>query len=693
MKENTDSSSSSDSDNEDFHNFDLQEDIKEYYRQGQDSFNKGYYKKAIKRFEKAKLIDEDESYIYDFNYCIGLSYSKLAENEKDVAQKKHFYEMVITFLLPVKQDYLDYKKDDDETDDRFKDLYDTLGKAYDKVGRNKEAVICYKKNPTVRRIEEIEKEQEFNKVNTKSVDQSHNCNQVFPNSNIINAPNLGISSQNFSPNFKIPNSISMDDIQDIIQYFGQEISNLKQQVNILAEVCHYAGVMKMGSINKTVEMLQRKYPDLYKYYNEFKHTLKATMDTCEIISSGLIVPDAEHIQSKSGVASVRTLCYLFDIIAVGRFGSLLTFLHDVGDNSYNTRSENSLLKELDGLFSILKSKFNNSYFKEIEIQQIALYFTLLQQQIILNIEAINPQDNAANSLKDTINKKFVAFKQAMYKYFEGSKTQKETDAISKLAFQDVGALLSYLYDNHESIKSNEAPLAQQIEQVATSGVLSRLWLDKINSSMIGGNMLPPPVECGMLRVQKNLDIKLTFDKIKNGNWDNITRSFINFKWGEIDLTSIFIPITISVPIGLEGSKSGKERGVEEFITEEYYKEQCKEKGVECSNEDIENFKLFMFQALCSRETFNDPKEEEKTELLIRYYVTKYSEITKLVLEKAPHFFRKQKWAEKFLNEQDQTKVIAAINADNKLNQNIEVAIWTWDAHKTDTKALGDVEVH
>ncbi|XVN41790.1 MAG: hypothetical protein RCO49_04795 [Rickettsia endosymbiont of Argas persicus] len=105
------------------------------------------------------------------------------------------------------------------------------------------------------------------------------------------------------------------------------------------------------------------------------------------------------------------------------------------------------------MFNIIKSKFNGSFFQEIEIKNLALHFTKLKKDTILNIENDEkPLLENNKTFKEAIKQKFNSFKAITYKYF---KTTKEDTNISELAFEDVALLLNYLYENHDVITRNK----------------------------------------------------------------------------------------------------------------------------------------------------------------------------------------------------------------------------------------------
>ncbi|XVN41787.1 MAG: hypothetical protein RCO49_04775 [Rickettsia endosymbiont of Argas persicus] len=86
-----------------------------------------------------------------------------------------------------------------------------------------------------------------------------------------------------------------------------------------------------------------------------------------------------------------------------------------------------------------------------------------------------------------------------------------------------------------------------------------------------------------------------------------------------------------------------QRGLNIFTSEEYYKEQQKNKDILCTEKDLNNFKLFMFREIC--------KSMDKE--LVQKYIDKYPTIINLVLEKAPHFFVSRDLSKEFLDNGEQ----------------------------------------
>ena len=170
----------------------------------------------------------------------------------------------------------------------------------------------------------------------------------------------------------------------------QEFDELKQRVTVLEDIVKAANIHTEAAVNIKIQELSRDNPKLYKYYNYFNSGLRDVYIASCSVNSGLVVANAGHLERLQPNDYEKLVCYFLDAFAAffGPIGTaVIGVVHDAGDNIFNSHVENNLVKILENINLLMNKKYDLTMKIETVIQQLALLFTHIRKEEILNIEA------------------------------------------------------------------------------------------------------------------------------------------------------------------------------------------------------------------------------------------------------------------------------------------------------------------
>lgn len=85
----------------------------------------------------------------------------------------------------------------------------------------------------------------------------------------------------------------------------------------------------------------------------------------------------------------KGICIVLDMVAVGWFKPFVTgglsVFHDIADNIYNSRVESKVSEVLKKFYMIAGKQYDENMDFEWHLKQIALFYTELRKDEILNI--------------------------------------------------------------------------------------------------------------------------------------------------------------------------------------------------------------------------------------------------------------------------------------------------------------------
>ncbi|WP_341794547.1 hypothetical protein [Rickettsia endosymbiont of Rhinocyllus conicus] len=193
--------------------------------------------------------------------------------------------------------------------------------------------------------------------------------------------------------------------QNIVQQEqGQRIGALEQEIDKIKKMLSNANIDTIDGINTQIKELEKKDSDLYKYYKHFLSGLRSIYLASCITSSDAVVVNVGHMERTTSIE--KGICIVLDMVTAGWFKLFVTVglsvFHDIADNIYNSRVESKVSEVLKKFYMIVSKQYDESMDFEWHLKQIALFYTELKKDEVLNIGSENNKDNFWNFCKQKI---------------------------------------------------------------------------------------------------------------------------------------------------------------------------------------------------------------------------------------------------------------------------------------------------
>lgn len=424
--------------------------------------------------------------------------------------------------------------------------------------------------------------------------------------------------------------------QNIVQQEqGQRIGALEQEIDKIKKMLSNANIDTIDGINTQIKELEKKDSDLYKYYKHFLSGLRSIYLASCITSSDAVVVNVGHMERTTSIE--KGICIVLDMVTAGWFKPFVTgglsVFHDIADNIYNSRVESKVSEVLKKFYMIVSKQYDESMDFEWHLKQIALFYTELKKDEILNIGSENNKDSFWNFCKQ----KILPMQNRFFK-----NKDKGDDHIVKLAFNDIVSLINYIEYNADAMVKEPAPFLAQIGNRAKTE-LGKTWEEVVKSNPTN------IVEYKFSQIENNLsEFNTIIQKMKLGQWASIPLSYIS-----INPWSLYF---------LKLSWSGEQRGINHFCNKEYYKNECEKKNIPCEEQDLNHFMLLLLYKMCKlndentstlKKEINDKNEKHGSmeividelvgaqapyEKNIHNFAKKNKDIIELARTKAPQLF-------------------------------------------------------
>lgn len=360
--------------------------------------------------------------------------------------------------------------------------------------------------------------------------------------------------------------------QNIVQQEqGQRIGALEQEIDKIKKMLSNANIDTIDGINTQIKELEKKDSDLYKYYKHFLSGLRSIYLASCITSSDAVVVNVGHMERTTSIE--KGICIVLDMVTAGWFKPFVTgglsVFHDIADNIYNSRVESKVSEVLKKFYMIVSKQYDESMDFEWHLKQIALFYTELKKDEILNIGSENNKDSFWNFCKQ----KILPMQNRFFK-----NKDKGDDHIVKLAFNDIVSLINYIEYNADAMVKEPAPFLAQIGNRAKTE-LGKTWEEVVKSNPTN------IVEYKFSQIENNLsEFNTIIQKMKLGQWASIPLSYIS-----INPWSLYF---------LKLSWSGEQRGINHFCNIPYYKNECEKKNIPCEEQDLNHFMLLLLYKMC-----------------------------------------------------------------------------------------------
>lgn len=559
------------------------------------------YEEAIKKFTKAKDLDakHKKEYSHHCDYHLGVIYIRKAEAAEDTIEKQQFYKKAAKCFRLVKEITRTNKYNDIDLDLK-------IGEALYGAGKLEKALNALENTGAPSLIKKIKQEQGSNSgelvlCNQESSILANKAYSLFQNRN---TPLSSTEAKEILYHMVL----TQQNHEKKINYLEQEIAEIKAKLRI-------AGIdTEVNIINKIVE-LEKNDPKSYKYYSCFNLGLQNIYIASKAIASDLVVSDAGHMERKSFLAIEKGLCYIADIMACGFFGPIMSAVvnvgHDAADNIFNTSAEKKVKKVLKDFNHVIEKRYDQILSSELNIQQLALFYTYIKKEEILKIDTENKQDG----LVSFVVKKLLPTRKKLFNY----ENQEYDDLVTQLAFKDLNDLMIYIQYNSETMCKSEQPFILQIENIIKDE-LKKYYYDNIYTQVNS-------IEYELQEIENNLsEFAKINKKIKDGQWSSIPLPFISINLSTLNILNLLWSWDILNLFKV--SWRGEQRGIETFSNKEYYRAECNKKGVEVTDENLNNFMLLLLHKICK----NGNAE------CIRQFKEKNSDIIELAKTNAPQLF-------------------------------------------------------
>lgn len=499
---------------------------------GAKSYKEKKYVEALDQFTYAKELDANhknpsqrKKFVHHCDYNSGRVYNKLAAKEIEPVQQKRYHEMAA---------YCFEEAQTNSRKDIFKgqDLNQLIATAYNNAGNEEKALQFLQKTTFYKLAKELEQ---------KNSQELVIANPIQDNDNI--SPQIIREA--------IRHLLLEQQRQNIVQQEqGQRIGALEQEIDKIKKMLSNANIDTIDGINTQIKELEKKDSDLYKYYKHFLSGLRSIYLASCITSSDAVVVNVGHMERTTSIE--KGICIVLDMVTAGWFKPFVTgglsVFHDIAGNIYNSCVESKVSEVLKKFYMIVSKQYDESMDFEWHLKQIALFYTELKKDEVLNIGSENNKDSFWNFCKQ----KILPMQNRFFK-----NKDKGDDPIVKLAFNDIASLINYIEYNADAMVKESIPFLAQIgSRVKTE--LGKTWEEVVKSNP--ANI----VEYKFSQIENNLsEFNTIIQKMKLGQWASIPLSYIS-----INPWSLYF---------LKLSWSGEQRGINHFCNKEYYKKECEKK--------------------------------------------------------------------------------------------------------------------
>ncbi|WP_256621205.1 hypothetical protein [Rickettsia sp. TH2014] len=374
------------------------------------------------------------------------------------------------------------------------------------------------------------------------------------------------------------------------------------------------------TINNQINGLKDINPRLEEYYKYFNTALHNVFIAASAVSSGLVVPDAGHLERVGPMYWAKIFCYTADVGSAGFlhpiFNAIIAVLHDAGDNMFNSKEEVKLVDVLTKFCKMFNKQKDMTVPIGQELQRLALFFANLRSAEITK----NNETEFSNFFTDKL-----PMQNKFFRYDTNNTKEMNSKPMEKVALQDAISLISYMHKNAEDILKSKEPFLTRI-LTTVEKKFHKSW-DDIKKTTPGN------VEYDLWQIEKQLpESEIITEKAKTGQLTSINIPYFLF-----DFSKSYFPMI---------SLSGIRRGIEAFFNKEYSEDKLT---------TVEQGCFFLFLAY---KIFRHGNEA-----CLKYFGDndKYKELIKQVFKDYPHlFFREEAINICIKNETDSKKALDAI---------------------------------
>ncbi|WP_236682580.1 hypothetical protein [Rickettsia felis] len=218
-----------------------------------------------------------------------------------------------------------------------------------------------------------------------------------------------------------------------------------------------ANIPLTATINNQINGLKDINPRLEEYYKYFNMALHNVFIAASAVSSGLVVPDAGHLERVGPMYWAKIFCYAADVGSAGFlhpiFNAIIAVLHDAGDNMFNSKEEVKLVDVLTKFCKMINKQKDMTVPIGQELQRLALFFANLRSAEITK----NNETEFSNFFTDKL-----PMQNKFFRYDTNNTKEMNSKPMEKVALQDAISLISYMHKNAEDILKSKEPFLTQI---------------------------------------------------------------------------------------------------------------------------------------------------------------------------------------------------------------------------------------
>jgi len=584
--------------------------IPQLYSRGLELLNEGEYDQALTNFTLIKQLDK--SYIHIYYYYKGIINDIKGDDEGNLESKDNFY-------LAAADSFFEAAKYQDMPPDTYFLLGNTIykaGKLNHNADKLSKALSIFKNNPyPLEKAGEVKKicsqiEQQFNNNSPMSLRGSYLYNS---NSQLIALNNSDcVTRQEYN------------ELKSSMLELRQDVTEIKLTIADVKKMLVDANVPLTATINNQIRELKDINPKLEQYYKYFNMALHNVFVAASAVSSGLVVPDAGHLERVGPIYWAKIFCYAADVGSAGFlhpiFNAVIAVLHDAGDNMFNSKEEVKLVDVLTKFSKMIDKQSDMTVPKGQDLQTLALFFANLRSA---EITKTNETDfSNFFTAKLPMQNKF-------FRYDTNNTKEMNSNPMEKVALQDAISLISYMHKHAGDILKSSQPFLNKI-LTTVEEKFHKSW-DDIKKTTPGN------VEYDLWQIEKQLpESEIITEKAKTGQLTSI-----NIPYFLVDFSKSYFPII---------SLSGIRRGIEAFLNKEYSEDKLTTEEQGC-------FLLFLAYKIF----------RYGNETCLKYFGDndKYKELINQVLKDYPHlFFREEAINVCIKNETDRKKALDAIKLES-----------------------------
>ncbi len=401
----------------------MKEIVDQLISEGREFLSKNEYEKTLNIFT---LIKQYKGFLhaYYYYYYEGFTYLCWGEHTNNITEQQPLYLKAVASL---RQAAL-------YTSSKPKDTDFLLGKAFWKAGKLSEAGTVLKKYKPC-----PEHEEEFQRILSQIPPEPNKTNnsQLLPRENDLSKSQLIVSNNNSD----YVTREEYNELKSSMLELRQDVTEIKLTIADVQKILQSANVGYTANINDQIKELKVINPKLEEYYKCFNMALHNVCIAASAVSSGLVVPDAGHLERVSASSLIKWVCYLGDIAASGFLNpiatALIAVLHDAGDNMFNSKEEKKLVDVLTKFCKMINKQSDMTIPVAQDLQKLALLFAHLRSAEITKLDYADTKNSFSNFFETKLPMQSKFFR------YDTTDTKEMNDKpIEKQAYKDAIALIS-----------------------------------------------------------------------------------------------------------------------------------------------------------------------------------------------------------------------------------------------------------